>query len=79
LRPSLWSQIVAEYAGLMGARMQEVVGGCAVDLEGRFEVVRTRESNLGNLVCDVFRDAIDADAVILNSGSLRWGVLWGAA
>jgi hypothetical protein len=56
----------------MGQRMQEVIGLSATDLDGRFEAVRTRESNLGNLVCDVFRTAMGADVVLLNSGSLRW-------
>jgi hypothetical protein len=56
----------------MGERMEEVMGSSATDLDGRFEAVRTRESNLGNLVCDVFRMATDAEVALLNSGSLRW-------
>ncbi len=41
------------------------------DLDGRFQTVRTRESNLGNFVCDVWRKAAGADIAILNGGSLR--------
>ena len=33
------------------------VGETMVDLEGRFLCVRTRETNLGNLVCDLLRAA----------------------
>jgi hypothetical protein len=40
-------------------------------LDGRFQTVRLRESNLGNFVADVWRKAAGADIAILNSGSLR--------
>ena len=40
-------------------------------LEGRFEHIRTRETNLGDLICDIMRDATKADCVILNSGTFR--------
>eukprot|EP00955_Chlamydomonas_euryale_P005263 56238-Chlamydomonas_euryale.AAC.1 len=33
--------------------------------------VRTRESNLGNFVCDVIRKAADADVVLVQGGSFR--------
>ena len=33
------------------------VGETMVELEGRFLCVRTRETNLGNLVCDLLRAA----------------------
>ena len=52
--------------------MDEVVGATLVDLDGRFNTVRTQESNLGNLICDVFRHACHADIVIMNSGTFRW-------
>lgn len=43
--------------------------GC--ELEGRFKYVRTRETNLGNLVTDIMRKTMKADVALLNSGTLR--------
>jgi hypothetical protein len=57
----------------MGERLDEQIGHTQVDLDGRFTSVRTRETNLGNLVADVFRKAANADVALLNSGTLRWG------
>ena len=64
-------QIVDEYMKLMGEKMDEVVVETLEPLDGRFQTVRTRESNLGNFVCDVWRKAANAQIAILNSGSLR--------
>uniref|UniRef100_A0A061QQ45 5'-nucleotidase n=1 Tax=Tetraselmis sp. GSL018 TaxID=582737 RepID=A0A061QQ45_9CHLO len=65
------AETVAHYMSKLGEAMDEVVGETAVDLDGRFKVVRTQESNLGNFVCDCWRLASGADLVILNSGTLR--------
>lgn len=51
--------------------MDEVLGIFAVPLDGRFEKIRTSETNLGNWVCDVVLAATGADLVILNSGTFR--------
>ncbi len=64
-------QVVAGFAKLMGERMDHVVGHTLTELDGRFQTVRNRESNLGNLVTDVWRRAAGAHIAILNSGSLR--------
>ena len=48
-----------------------VIGGTQCSLEGRFKYVRTRETNLGNLVTDVMRKTLKADVALLNSGTLR--------
>lgn len=52
-------------------KLQEILGVFAVPLEGRFESIRTGETNLGNWVCDVVLAATNADCVILNSGTFR--------
>lgn len=54
-----------------GPGWPQEVGYSAVELDGRFSTVRTRESNLGNFVTDIWREAAHADVVLLNSGSLR--------
>lgn len=50
----------------LGDAMDEVVGETSVDLDGRFKIIRTQESNLGNFVCDCWRLACGADLTILN-------------
>ncbi|GFR40976.1 hypothetical protein Agub_g1641 [Astrephomene gubernaculifera] len=64
-------EIVAEYMKLMGEKMDEDIGETLEPLDGRFQTVRNRESNLGNFVADVWRKAANAEISILNSGSLR--------
>ncbi|KAL4419585.1 hypothetical protein ABPG77_004834 [Micractinium sp. CCAP 211/92] len=64
-------EIVQRFAKVMGDRMDVVVGTTAVDLDGRFSTVRTGESNLANLVCDVWREACNSDVALLNGGTLR--------
>ncbi|EFJ51913.1 hypothetical protein VOLCADRAFT_103101 [Volvox carteri f. nagariensis] len=63
--------IVDENLKVMGERMAEEVGETLEPLDGRFQTVRSRESNLGNFVTDVWRKEAKADMVITNSGSLR--------
>lgn len=60
-----------QYVSLVEGKMDEVLGDFAVELDGRFELIRTSETNLGNWVCDVILAATAADCVILNSGTLR--------
>lgn len=62
------TQIVDGYMGKMLERMSEVIGHTYVDLDGRFNTVRTRESNLGNLLCDCVRNAAGVDVVLINGG-----------
>lgn len=40
-------------------------------LDGRFETVRTMESNLGNFVTDIMVATLNADFALVNSGTLR--------
>ncbi len=47
------------------------IGETECCLEGRFKYVRTRETNLGNLVTDIMRRTMKADVALLNSGTLR--------
>lgn len=63
--------ILLEYSQTIEERMDEVLGNFSVELEGRFEKIRTSETNLGDWVCDVVLSATGADVVILNSGTFR--------
>lgn len=62
-------RIVAQYSRQVDALLDKVVGETEVDLDG--EQVRTRETNLGDLVADIMRAAAGADAALLNGGSIR--------
>lgn len=55
----------------MVGKMGEVLGTFMVPLEGRFGLIRTEETNLGNWVCDVLLAATGAELVLLNSGTFR--------
>jgi len=63
--------IVEKYTQLMGEKMDAVLGHIDVDLDGRFEIVRTQESNLGNFITDIMLRSTEADVALLNSGTLR--------
>jgi len=47
------------------------VGATAVALEGKREIVRTSESNLGKLIANGMRSATGADIAFINGGGLR--------
>ena len=51
--------------------MSEQLGELSTVMDGRFSSVRTRETNLGNLVTDIMVAALNADCALLNSGTLR--------
>lgn len=60
-----------KYLVILGQKMEEEIGLMHVELDGRFSTVRTKESNLGNFICDIMRSATQTDIALLNSGSLR--------
>ncbi|CAD7014715.1 uncharacterized protein LOC101459616 isoform X1 [Ceratitis capitata] len=60
-----------KYSEVVEAKMTEVLGNFGVELEGRFSIIRSQETNLGNWVCDVVLAATGADVVIINSGTFR--------
>jgi 5'-nucleotidase len=63
--------ILAEYLDSREKAMQVPIGFCEVPLDARFSVVRTRESNAGNLVADLLRKALHGDCALINGGTLR--------
>ena len=59
-------------------RMKKVIGESGVDLDGRFDVIRTRESNVSNFIADCLRRSTvvpnhrrEVDIALINSGTLR--------
>merc|ERR1719500_885115 len=63
--------VLSQYSGVVDAKMSEELGELSVMLDGKFSSVRTRETNLGNLVTDIMVAALNADCALLNSGTLR--------
>lgn len=56
---------------MQSAELDKVAGETSVELMGERAVVRTSESNWGNLACDIFIQATGADVAIMNGGNIR--------
>ena len=67
--------IVARYERQVDSLLQRPIGETQVDLDG--EHVRTGETNLGDFVADVMRQAAGADAALINGGSIRTSIAQG--
>jgi 5'-nucleotidase len=67
--------LVKRYEAAMAAQLNVIVGETRVPLDTRNDAVRTRESAVGNLVADLLRDAVQADAALINGGGLRGNAL----
>jgi 2',3'-cyclic-nucleotide 2'-phosphodiesterase (5'-nucleotidase family) len=63
--------LVEGYRLRLDARMSERVATADMPLEGAAADVRSRETNLGNLVADAMREAAGADAALTNAGGIR--------
>ena len=63
--------VVDQYLSKLEEGMREVIGELDCELEGRFSELRSKETNLGNLVTDIMRRATRADVALLNSGTMR--------
>jgi 2',3'-cyclic-nucleotide 2'-phosphodiesterase (5'-nucleotidase family) len=66
--------VVERYRRRLDAKMAEVVGTALVDLEGTKESLRTRETNLGDVVADAMREAAGAEVALVNGGTIRAGI-----
>jgi 5'-nucleotidase len=63
--------LVARYEARLDAELGVPVGETAVPLDARNAVLRTRETNVGNLVADVIRARLAADVGVMNGGGIR--------
>lgn len=62
---------IAEIQQAQDAILTEVVGNTKVSLEGEKQIVRTEETNLGNLTADCLLDVAGADVGLMNGGCIR--------
>ena len=65
------AKLVGDLTSKLQKSLSKPIGWTAMPLDARFSVVRTRESNLGNFVCDVMRRYHNADCTIMASGTIR--------
>lgn len=52
-------------------KLDKPIGYTAAPLDARFTTVRTKESNIGNFVCDLMRYYYNADCCIMAAGTIR--------
>lgn len=63
--------LAARYERVVDKALGVTIGETSSALDGRTATVRTRESNMGNLVADAFREELGADIGIVNGGGMR--------
>lgn len=69
--------VVGEYEKQLNASLGEVIGKTSVSLDARASVIRRGESNLGNFLADVYKQAVGADSALVNSGGIRSDATYG--
>ena len=65
------ARLVDNLTSSLRSKLEKPIGYTAVPLDGRFTTIRTRESNLGNFICDLMRHYYDADCALMGSGTIR--------
>ncbi len=63
--------IVDRWNDQLQQRLDQVVGKTGVNWNGERASVRTQETNLGNLIADIMRNAVGADIALTNGGGIR--------
>ncbi len=63
--------IVEKHEASLDKTLNIEIGRTEVELDSKRSSVRTRETNLGNLIVDAMREAVGADVAITNSGGIR--------
>ena len=64
-------RLVDDLTSSLKSKLEKPIGYSAVSLDARFTTVRTRESNLGNFVCDLMRFHYGTDCAIMAGGTVR--------
>jgi 5'-nucleotidase len=55
----------------LGVKLDDTIGESTVALDAEQESVRGRESNVGDLIADTFREVTKADVALINGGGIR--------
>ena len=64
-------QLVDKMTSSLKNKLEKPIGCTAVPLDARFSTVRTKESNLGNFVCDLMRYYYRTDCALMAGGTIR--------
>jgi len=64
-------KVVKTYADRLGSKIKRVVADSKVPLNGDRDTLRSRETNLGDLLSDLCRSYAQADVALLNGGGIR--------
>ena len=65
------ARLVDNLTSSLRSKLEKPIGYTAVPLDGRFTTIRTRESNLGNFICDLMRHYYNTDCALMGSGTIR--------
>jgi len=65
------AKLVQDYARKVDEQTSQVIGEAALRLAGENEEVRTRETNLGNLLADLARRHAGTEIALVNAGMVR--------
>ncbi|KAK3117242.1 hypothetical protein LTR53_001577 [Teratosphaeriaceae sp. CCFEE 6253] len=71
------TELVDKLTAALKPKLEKPIGYTAAPLDARFTTVRTRESNLGNFVCDLMRVHYAADCCIVAAGTVRGDQVYG--
>jgi 5'-nucleotidase len=63
--------VIQEYAKKLDAQTGKIIGRALVTLDGEATHIRSRETNLGNLLADLLRGHFGTEIALLNSGQIR--------
>ena len=65
------TEVVAKWGTELEEKLGQEVGATTVLLDGERANVRTKETNLGDLITDIMRDTVGADLAVNNGGGIR--------
>uniref|UniRef100_H2YPK8 5'-Nucleotidase C-terminal domain-containing protein n=1 Tax=Ciona savignyi TaxID=51511 RepID=H2YPK8_CIOSA len=65
------TNLVNRYTSVLEKSLEKCIGVMHTKLDGRFKMVRSRETELGNFVADIMASVTRADVVLINSGTFR--------
>jgi 2',3'-cyclic-nucleotide 2'-phosphodiesterase (5'-nucleotidase family) len=68
------ADLVSSYATRLEKELDGVVGVSSLPLDGDRAAIRSRETNLGDLVADAMRTRTGTDIALINAGSIRAGI-----
>ena len=70
-------ELLSHYKAEVNAIQAIIIGSTQVPLEGTRDLVRTQETNLGNLITDAILDISGADVALTNGGGMRVSIAAG--